>query len=92
MNALGGIPATIDPMIRATAEVVAGTVLDLLRSSQTLALAREEFLRRREEAGSLPPLLPADFRAPTEFRWPEYMTTTRGREWWIPTTERDRLS
>jgi aminobenzoyl-glutamate utilization protein B len=92
MNALGGIPATIDPMIRATAEVVAGTVLDLLRSSETLARAREEFLQRREEAGSLPALLPADFTAPTELRWPEYITTARGREWWIPTTERDRLS
>jgi aminobenzoyl-glutamate utilization protein B len=85
MNALGGIPATIDPMIEATARVVAGTVLDLLRSPETLAAARDEWRRRRAEAGDLAPLLPADFRAPTDFRWPEYVTTARGREWWIPT-------
>jgi aminobenzoyl-glutamate utilization protein B len=90
MNALGGIPETIDPMIRATAQVVAGTVLDLLRSPETLARARDELLRRREEAGSLAALLPADFTAPIDFRWPEYVTTARGREWWIPTTDKDR--
>jgi aminobenzoyl-glutamate utilization protein B len=91
MNALGGIAATIDPMIRATAEVIAGTVLDLLRSAETLGRAHEEFLRRREDAGELPALLPADFTAPTDFRWPEYVTTARGRDWWIPTTERGQL-
>jgi aminobenzoyl-glutamate utilization protein B len=77
-------------MIEATAEVVAGTVLDLLRSPETLAEARAELERRRAEAGDLDPLLPADFRPPTDFRWPEYVTTARGREWWIPTTEKDR--
>ena len=86
MNALGGIPATIDPMIEATAEVVAGTFLDLLRAPGTLAEARAEHERRRTEAGGTAPLLPADFRPPIEFRWPEYVTTARGREWWIPTT------
>ena len=34
------------------------------------------------------PLLPEDFCAPVDFRWPEYITTTRGEEWWIPTTDR----
>ena len=90
MNALGGIPATIDPMIRTTARVVAGTLLDLLRSPETLTRARTELLERRAAAGDLPALLPADMTAPTDFRWPEYVTTARGREWWIPTTERDR--
>ena len=31
------------------------------------------------------PLLPADFEPPIGFRWPEYVTTARGVEWWIPT-------
>ena len=30
------------------------------------------------------PLLPADFAAPIHYRWPEYVTTVRGTEWWIP--------
>lgn len=89
MNALGGIPATIDPMIEATAQVVAGTFLDLLRSPETLAEARGELDRRRAEAGGLDALLPPDFAPPIDFRWPEYVTTTRGREWWIPTTSKD---
>jgi aminobenzoyl-glutamate utilization protein B len=31
------------------------------------------------------PLLPKDFKAPIDFRWPEYVNTARGEEWWIPT-------
>jgi aminobenzoyl-glutamate utilization protein B len=86
MNAMGGIPATIDPMIQATARIVAGSLLDLLRSPDTLQRARIEHRQRRAEAGDLPPLLPHDFEPPIDFRWPEYVTTPRGREWWIPTT------
>jgi len=84
MNALGGIPATIDPTIRTAARVVAGTMLDLAREPDTLARARDEHVRRRRDAGDLPPLLPPDFTAPHDLRWPEYVTTARGREWWIP--------
>ena len=25
-----------------------------------------------------------DYEPPIHFRWPEYVTTPRGREWWIP--------
>ena len=32
------------------------------------------------------PLLPKDFKAPVDMRWPEYVTTERGEEWWIPTS------
>ena len=28
--------------------------------------------------------LPDDFEAPINYRWPEYVTTARGEEWWIP--------
>ena len=31
------------------------------------------------------PLLPVDFPPPVDLRWPEYVETPRGREWWIPT-------
>jgi len=31
------------------------------------------------------PLLPKDFAAPVDLRWPEYIETVRGQEWWIPT-------
>ena len=30
------------------------------------------------------PLLPADFEAPIHYRWPEYVSTARGEEWWVP--------
>jgi len=30
------------------------------------------------------PLLPRDFKVPHDFRWPEYIRTARGEEWWIP--------
>ncbi len=28
--------------------------------------------------------LPVDFEALIHYRWPEYITTIRGEEWWIP--------
>jgi aminobenzoyl-glutamate utilization protein B len=31
------------------------------------------------------PLLPKDFQLPVDLRWPEYVQTARGEEWWIPT-------
>jgi hypothetical protein len=33
----------------------------------------------------VPPLLPKDFAAAVDLRWLEYIQTTRGEEWWIPT-------
>jgi aminobenzoyl-glutamate utilization protein B len=83
MNALGGIPATIDPMILCAAKVIAGTLLDLLASPELLSEARSEWEERRART-PVPPLLPADFQAPVDYRWPEYVTTPRGRDWWIP--------
>ncbi len=85
LNALGGIPATIDPTIVTTAQVIAATTLELFRSPEVLAEAASEHQQRRAEAGDLEPLLPADFSAPVSARWPEYVTTARGRDWWIPT-------
>lgn len=70
MNAMGGIPATIDPTIEAAGKTIAGTFLRLLTSPDELAAARAEF-DERTAADPMPPLLPADFVAPTELPWPE---------------------
>jgi aminobenzoyl-glutamate utilization protein B len=86
-NALGGIPATIDPMVRTAAKTVALTALRLLEDKSARAAAKEEFIARTGGGIGgdmwIAPL--ADYEAPIHFRWPEYITTKRGREWWIPT-------
>jgi len=92
-NALGGIPATIDPMIQTAAKTIGAILLDLLTDSELLAAARAEFAERtgggvggtRWQA----PLLPANFTVPHRLRWPEYVTTARGQEWWIPSRENE---
>jgi aminobenzoyl-glutamate utilization protein B len=89
MNALGGIRAAIDPMIRTAAKVVGATIVDLVSDRDLLGRARAEFEERTGGGvgGSrwIAPLLASDFRVPIDFRWPEYITTQRGAEWWIPT-------
>ena len=91
MNALGGLRDCIDPMIQVAARTVAATIIDLLATPHVLAKAQAEWRERTGGgiAGSkwLSPLLPKDFRAPVDFRWPEYVTTARGEEWWIPTAK-----
>lgn len=80
MNALGGIPQTISPTIAVTGKTVAGTFLDLLRRPEVLAEAKREF-DERTAADPMPPLLPADFHAPTELPWPDYRGTGADRTW-----------
>ena len=93
-NALGGIPATIDPSVRVAAKTIGATLVDLLADGDLLAAAQAEF--RERTGGGVggtqwePPMLPADFRPPVDLRWPEYVTTARGEEWWIPTRAEDR--
>jgi aminobenzoyl-glutamate utilization protein B len=86
MNALGGIRETIEPMIACAAKTIGCTVIDLLTDKALLATARQEFEQRTgggiNGSNWLPPL--CDYDPPTGFRWPEYVTTERGREWWIP--------
>jgi aminobenzoyl-glutamate utilization protein B len=91
MNALGGLRPCIDPMIRTAAKTIAATILDLIAKPDLLQRAQAEW---RERTGGgiggdkwLAPLLPKDFRVPLDFRWPEYVTTPRGEEWWIPTRQ-----
>src|SRR5262249_34867901 len=84
MNALGGIRATIDPTIRCAARTIAATVLDLLTDRPALDAAKREFVERTGGGigGSrwVPPL--CDYEPPIHHRWPEYVATERGTEWW----------
>ena len=85
----GGHPATIDPTVVCAARTIGGTLVDLLTRPEALERAQAEF---RERTGGgiggsawLAPLLPKGFPPPIHYRWPEYVTTARGEEWWIPT-------
>lgn len=69
-NALGGISSCIDPTIVSAAKTVAGTLLELFNSPATLEQAQSEFKERTAGAAYIPPLLPADFEAPTDLLWP----------------------
>ena len=43
----------------------------------------------RTKDGVVGPLLPPDMEPPIDLRWPEYINTPRGREWWIPPIKKD---
>ena len=64
-------------------------LVDLLTRPAELARATAEFNERTGGGvgGSkwVAPLLSRDFVPPVDLRWPEYVTTPRGEEWWIPT-------
>ncbi len=88
-NAIGGLPAAVDPGMFVAARTMALTLVDLATRPEVLAAAQGEF---RERTGGgvggtkwVPPLLPRDIAPPVDLWWPEYVTTARGREWCIPT-------
>ena len=83
-NALGGLRPCIDPTVQVAGKTIAATLIDLMGDPATLAAARAEWLTRTSGEKRIEPLLPKDFEAPIDYRWPEYATTTRGEEWWIP--------
>ncbi|MDQ0395016.1 amidohydrolase [Labrys monachus] len=87
MNALGGIGATIDPMVTCAGKTIALTALRLIEDAAARGAARREFEERTGGGiGGTQWLAPlADYPPPTGFRWPEYVDTARGRDWWIPT-------
>ncbi|MCX7344808.1 MAG: amidohydrolase [Alphaproteobacteria bacterium] len=88
LNALGGIPACIDPTIATAGKTIAATILDLMLDRGTLAQAKAEFAdRKAKEADPVPW---CDYDPPLDFPWPEYVETPRGRAWWIPATAADR--
>ena len=87
MNALGGIPATIDPMVICAAKTIALSALRLLED-ETARDARDGRVRRAAPAAASAARTgsrrSATTTPPIHFRWPEYVTTPRGRDWWIP--------
>jgi aminobenzoyl-glutamate utilization protein B len=88
-NAMGGRPEIVDPGMFLAGKTIAGTTLDLLTVEGQLEKANTEFNERTGGGVGgdkwLAPLLPRDFQPPVDLRWPEYVTTARGEEWWIPT-------
>ncbi|KXF77022.1 peptidase M20 [Paramesorhizobium deserti] len=86
MNALGGIAETIDPMVVCASKTIALTALRLLEDEGARQTARAEFVERTEGGTGgekwIAPL--CDYEPPIHFRWPEYVTTARGHDWWIP--------
>jgi aminobenzoyl-glutamate utilization protein B len=87
--AMTGERSTIDPAIFTGGKVISGCFIDLLTKPQILIKAKEEFNERTGGGvgGSrwVSPLLSPDLIPPLDIRWPEYVHTPRGREWWIPT-------
>ena len=87
-NAMGGRPELIDPGMFLAGKAIAGTFLDLITQPEELNKAQDEFNERTGGGvgGSkwVAPLLPSDFAPPIELRWPEYIQTERGEEWWVP--------
>ncbi|MFT4038622.1 MAG: amidohydrolase [Thermomicrobiales bacterium] len=88
-NAMSGVPSIIDPGMMMASKTIAGTILDLLTVEGELEKATAEFNERTGGGvgGSkwVGPLLPREFTPPVDLRWPEYIQTERGEEWWIPT-------
>ena len=58
-------------------------MLEKAEDPEKLKTCWDEWHERTKD-GVVGPLLPADLEPPIELRWPEYITTPRGREWWIP--------
>jgi aminobenzoyl-glutamate utilization protein B len=92
MNALGGLPETIDPMIESAAKTIAGTMIDLLMDESELAAAKAEFVARTGGGiGGTRWLKPlCDYSPPIDFPWPRYIERGGVCEWWIPEREEDR--
>lgn len=85
MNALGGIRETIDPMITCASKTISATTIDLLTQPELLQQAQQEFYERTGGIGGENWIAPlCDYESPHNFRWPEYIETERGSEWWIP--------
>ena len=83
-NALGGLSPCIEPTIEVAGKTIASTLMELLTRPEVVAAARAEFAERTGGERFIPPLLPRDFAPPLDYRWPEYVSTARGTEWWIP--------
>jgi aminobenzoyl-glutamate utilization protein B len=92
-NAMGGRPELMDPGMFLAGKASAATLVDYLVHPELLEQAQVEF---RERTGGgiggdkwVAPLLPTDFAPPVDLRWPEYVETVRGSEWWVPNERSD---
>ena len=86
MNALGGIPQTIDPMVQVASKILAVSALRLIEDETARAEAKREFETRTGGGvgGSKWTAPLCDYEPPIHFAWPEYVETARGRDWHIP--------
>lgn len=88
-NAMGGRAELVDPGMFLAGKTIAAAMLDLFTQPDELARTRDEFEART--GGGIggdrwvAPLLAKDFSPPVDLRWPEYISTARGDEWWLPT-------
>lgn len=84
-NALGGIRECIDPTIFCSSKVIGRTVIDLLTDHELLNEAKKEFEERTKGGVGgedwIAPL--CDYDPPIHFKWPEYVTTNRGKDSWV---------
>lgn len=85
--ALGGMVGPIERSIYTAGKGISGTMVDLITDPAKLKKCWDEFKERTKE-GVVGPLLPLDMEPPIDLRWPEYINTPRGREWWIPPIKR----
>jgi aminobenzoyl-glutamate utilization protein B len=87
LNALGGFAPAIDPMTEVAGRVIAATAIDLLTDPAHLTRVRAEFIERTGGGIGgerwLAPFFDKATPPPIHYRWPEYVETPRGREWWI---------
>jgi aminobenzoyl-glutamate utilization protein B len=92
MNALGGINATIDPMLNTAAKTIGLTLFDIIADPEFRKSARQEFEQRTGGGiGGTSWEAPwCDYEPPLDHPWPRYHQTRRGFEWWIPETATDR--
>ncbi len=90
-NALTGKPQVMDPGMFVAAKTIAATFVDLISRPEELVRAKKEFDQRTGGGVGgdrwVRPLLSGDFEPPVDLRWPEYVTTARGEEWWIPNSD-----
>jgi aminobenzoyl-glutamate utilization protein B len=87
--AMTGEKSTINPAIFIGGKTIATSLVELLMNPKELKKAQKEF---NDCTGGgvggakwIAPLLPSNLDPPINMRWPEYIKTERGEEWWIPT-------
>ena len=83
MNALGGIPETINPMIFTASKTIALSFLKILKNPKILKEAEIEFKKRTGGGINgkhwIPPL--CDYKPPFKYGWPDYFLTKNKKKW-----------